>query len=310
MGFTAINVGDEFLSAAILNEVIDAIRERQTVLGMALTARVAADDDVQTKDFWIAIQQAVEELVPYFTNDTIGGGDFSALSAVPMFTLGAWRVAAGIHADGFTAVDDAGTDHRLLEADDFINKHLVNELQAGLSLLLRTYTVGDTVWDAQGETNWSDASAELATEVLSKAAAILAYDAGPYKTFNRVDAFTTSQDLGGAWRAIIERSYAYFKWTGPTGTKDIDFYARADQGGADSFNGNGDFPVGYTPGMLYLAKTVAVATGTTVYSAAFGKGPPGNYPDWPSGADLTTGYDSSTGTTAPMSVVKWDFVYV
>jgi len=307
MGFTAINAGDEFLSAAILNEIVDAIRERQTVLGAALTPSVT-DDDVQVNTFWATVaglQLAVEDLVAaaIWVDHTISGGDYSGLDAIPLFTLATWRTAAGLHADGFMAVDAAGTDHRLLEADDFINKHLVNELQAGLTALKWTYH--GVAWDAKGEAVHNQGDGFWATQALAEAGAQADYDTEPYNLPAIPLAHTHSNTSIYGWFALVRRGYAYLKWEGAAPAKDIDFYIKGNTLG-DSFNGNGDFPGGYTPGTLYLCETLAAVSGETVYSSAFGHGPPGNYPAWPSGGDESTGYECDGAGEA---VVKWDFVY-
>jgi hypothetical protein len=305
MGFTAINAGDEFLSAAILNEIVDAINERLVALGQTPMASIT-DDDVQIHDFFIAVQTAVEGMVTSFVDHTISGGDYSGLDAIPMFTLTTWRAAAGLHADGFTAIDAAGTDHRLLEADDFINKHLVNELQAGLVVLKWTW-FSDVVWDSQGEESGKRGQTSQLTEALARTVAKTLYDTAPYdEDADQVVAYgQVYLSDTGFWLGLFERSYSYLKWEGPTSTKDIDFYIRAAGGGALEFDGNGDFPGGYAENTLYLAKTVAAASGSPVYSTAFGKGPPGNYPV-EGGADGIKGYACADD---PEAVVKWDFAY-
>jgi hypothetical protein len=306
---------------AVVLELVSAYNQRATVVGLGTITSPAANESTHDT-WWRAFQDKLEELVVRFVDHTQGNGDFSGLAGLPLMTVARWRELAEINAAGFTAYtihpDDGGSpEYRKIkvggagEMSDVAGWWVAREIQQGLKALQATQaaSVDWSEWDeAPGSHGYGESLVSLAD---AKAATETDYNAEPYKAASRRGpAASAVWEIATGYVAQTYRYASYAKWTQSAGialTRTADFYVTGTAEGVNVFKANGDFPEDYEPYTLYRYDIQTGQSGETGQSDLFGKGPPGNVPDWPTPQGEIWGYDCAN---PPLVIFWWDFEYV
>ena len=268
---------------AIYNQFVNAIKERQDAAGITPTynpALVSDNANMQDTAKWVLLQNAVEELVPYFVDTgeaTAGTFDGYAGYTILMYTLANWRADIGLLGAGFRRVPgadwpadwtshaDAAYTHGVVALDDdIIGPWVMRDLQEGLDLLIwtkrETQASGtNCYWSADGAVNHQN-SITYQTQV-SWAAAKGGAEAdfgsgtgtndyvGPEATYRGAwDAMPPGSET---WEAAIVRVRAKLKaaalpvtCNGTNRTRDLEYYCYtncAQSGGWTwTYDANGD----------------------------------------------------------------------
>jgi hypothetical protein len=111
---------------------------------------------------------------------------------------------------------------------------------------------------------------------------------------------------GDAYAAYLERCGNYIGWSVLGAAEDLacdlDLYVSGGAPGM-TWDDNGDWPVGYTPGTLTLWQTVEGLTEPTGLTAAiFGQRPP-TQPNWPASNPGNVGYIAAD---YPVALCRWN----
>lgn len=156
-GFTPPSFNLDWSAVGFINEFIDAISERNSVLPHPgpypppLPA-IEIGDDVQAASFWAGLQGKVEQLAVQYVDDTDSGADWDAQSSIPLHTLATFRASAGINPNGFRrapgAWDGIGLpafEFGLMEEGDIIDNWIFEDLQKAIDALKFTLVFQSTV---------------------------------------------------------------------------------------------------------------------------------------------------------------------
>jgi len=286
VGWTPVTNNFDWSRASVVQEYFLAYRERWYACGgpldwygnPALPNVPAVGDDVQGAGLWAYVQQYLEAMAPQFVNHQVSSGSLEGLTAATMWTLGAWRAAAGL-ASGFrrattmpadwTNYSDPAFSYGYMQEGDIIGPWILADLQAGLNLLLWTQPLdpdgGNWGWSF-GDLNFNEGHGSGSTAAAARAAAEADFDGGT----NRADscawplgsehAFPRAETGWGggptynAWM-IREYEYGFFgtSFPGSTPACNVDWYVYADfdiYPYAD-WNSNGDWPAGYAMQTLH-----------------------------------------------------------
>ena len=210
---------------------------------------------------------------------------------------------------------DPAFGYTVAASGDVLGPWLLADLQAGLKVLKWTtssFYPQDpcfVAWTANGEESWQNA---LAFSPTSYAQAKLDCEADwaagspqarEYPPIANASTFWN----GEQYRAYLERCGNYIGWSVLGAAADLacdlDLYVAARTGVGITWDDNGDWPVGYTPGTLTLWQTVAGLTATTgLTDTIFGHHPP-TQPNWPASNPANVGYVAGD---YPVALCRWN----
>ena len=136
-------------SLTLFNELQTAYSERRQILGQSSQSNWADDDYIQKWSMWYNWQDWIETYCTSFLNYDGSGPliDTESSTGYTPFTLASFRTKAGLNASGFKRryrVDreTVGTAYGKATVDDYVQQHLIDELQDAFSVL--RYTVQGT----------------------------------------------------------------------------------------------------------------------------------------------------------------------
>jgi hypothetical protein len=318
--FTTITANTDPQSRTIINELTLAYNECALAAYGPGFAREfpTTGDSIHSGPWWRDFQDNLEVLALSFV-DPDGGdnGDFTNETEILLLTLERWRELAGLNEDGFTAYiihpDNTGTPiYRSLEVGDIAGWWVASELQKGLKVLKMTTASYPGGWDhenaALGYTGngYSSTSANNAWDN-----AVADYAQVSFNPVNEPCAWTQwglSDPLIPLWAGYLIRISMCGKWIlsgRDTLTRDTDFYAVGSIFTGCTFDGNGDFSIGYIQDTLYLYDTQVAQSGESGLSNSFGPTATSIMPNKTNFGD-TKGYYTTTTVTC---IFTWYFTY-
>lgn len=163
MAFTSITGSTQWLTAAIYNELIAAINERATAVGLSTLSTVSAGEIAQAATLWNTLQQWVETNCVNFVDHT---AIIAGQSSVPMFTWASLKTASGLtsgwrKATAFDPDTDDWTDYAdamytygqaAASASHILGPWLAVDLQTAIHTL--TWTTRHNGSSVDGETRY------------------------------------------------------------------------------------------------------------------------------------------------------------
>ena len=174
-------------SLTLFNELQTAYSERRQILGQSSQSNWADDDYIQKWSMWYNWQDWIETYCTSFLNYDGSGPliDTESSTGYTPFTLASFRTKAGLNASGFKRryrVDreTVGTAYGKATVDDYVQQHLIDELQNAFSVLrytVQSATGSGTVKVASDYGTYLDGDSWAISWGLATAAADTAYAA-------------------------------------------------------------------------------------------------------------------------------------
>jgi hypothetical protein len=313
--FTTITAGLDWQPLAFINELVKGFSERRQASGGAAFDLVVSGDALQDPAFWQALQNGIDGIVTSFC-DHVNGVPIAGRTSVLMFTLAAWRAAAGLHVDGWrratewdlatndwTDPADAMYSHGVLQDKDIIGPWLMDDLQKALSALKWTKKLAAVEHIDGSSKNGGGADADCAT---ARAACETDYNTG--------------SGAPGAYyfcQRTADTSYSFYAWRdrskcrassvpNPAGvTLDYEVYGIPSAGFYAFQDLDG---LGLVENVLCLLASAAGASGTTLTTDFIG---PATFPlDCAPAVNCPLGVGTSGGVIVaprPYWILIWNF---
>jgi len=307
-------------------EYVRAYNERAALAFWAVIAEPIEGDEVHWASWWKYLQERVEIMASGwwgFLNSHVYPGGFEGVEYGTniMYTLATWKTAAGLPSGwrrvplgtawptDWTDYSDPSYSYGMAVDGDIKGPWILADLQAGLKQF-RWMVASYSTFTANGEQTLAEGVAYYkASFALAKAAAEADFvESGSYDgPVARADTWYHGDPPDNA-NAFMERSYGYQTWNswGKGGglNKDVDFYTAADKYPDSDWDGNGDFPAGYTLNTRHLWHTEAGVGGTSgITPVALG-----NHtvpPNWPAADPGSCGYIAG-GSHYTFAVLRYD----
>lgn len=309
-----ITDGEDWASAANILAFLGAIRERQTVCGLALTPLKVVGDDVGAASWFASMQAAVEELCSYFVVSGAAGAPFAVgyydgKTTRPVYDLATLFEAAGL--PGFTwrayidhPVHEAGVDQaRQVAVGDIIGPWVFEDLQKALKALRWTAaslssedqtseSIEVSAFATDNPATWANAQGNAETAYAA---------ADPVPDNSIAEAYSSGIKQGGpSYTAWLNRRRTKIGVSGLSTAyaHAVEFYLKAAATGV--FDANGDDVI---EGAWSLIDTVGPTTDASVESGWLGSL---DQPAWCDAPIGDPGYSLGWTESYRDALIRWD----